>query len=131
MAEQDGKGIEVVVHLATSGPVGTTWCVATVMRDASGRPLQDSNGRFAVAGTVGTAQEITAASDQANYPEIPLFLPLDELHLDNMGEYRVSAEVKVWDSGCDAASSGAPPRATAEPVEFCLVRYMFGWETCR
>lgn len=94
--ERNGvKGMVFHVKFATNQMKGLPSLVAIYFMDEDGRFLKDNNKKMlSSSGEVAVYRELEPCCDVAEYNDLDVFMPYDELDLPD-GEYTLKADIKV------------------------------------
>lgn len=91
------KGLRIHAHFEAQNLAGQECRVVVWFYDAATKePLEDLNGRFATAnGDVAIILDFTAHNAFVEYTDYPMFIPFDELHLDE-GDHDIHFQMGIF-----------------------------------
>lgn len=92
------KGMQILVDFDVYNHKGATLRAAAYFRWRDSRnPLKDENGQFrTVSGHVATGEPLLPAYRRDRFEDVALFIPYDELHIDQYGEHYLDYVVKIY-----------------------------------
>ncbi|MBI2297733.1 MAG: hypothetical protein HYU66_02060, partial [Armatimonadetes bacterium] len=103
------RGIVVHTRFNVMGLKGGNCQLAVYLQRADGRPLVDRNGRYRAGdGSVAIFRDFAPQFPSADFADVPLFMPYDELDLPDPGEYALRARAVVWDRTTRRALDASP-----------------------
>jgi hypothetical protein len=89
------KGLRIHVKFTVYGMKNLPSYVAIYFKDEDGNFLKDSNGKFASSsGEVAVYRELDVGYDPGDYNDLSVFMPFDELDLDD-GNHDLKMDVKL------------------------------------
>lgn len=95
VTEGGQRGMRIHVKFTAYGMRNLNSYLAIYFMDESGDYLKDRNGKFASASDdVAVYREITPAYDPAEYNDLTVFMPYDELELPS-GNYTLTMDIKL------------------------------------
>ena len=101
-------GVRINVNFEVDARKGLPCVIVVLFYDESGNPLRDQNGSLATnSGQVAIGENFTPQYDTTEVTKILLFIPIEELHLENGStSFRYQIELHEMSSGALIAKSG-------------------------